>query len=160
MIYRTCLRYWRIALITPLLYSLICVVVKLTVFDPRLAEGFFPLSEGFFTMLRNWLLVTGGGASLLVLLLRRRWWANQRLLETKRTPEAIRSSLVFRYLALLVICDTVAFTGCVLFFIQGGLKNMLYFAVAAMIAYGAAHPQRLPIDQVYPNDLEDISPED
>lgn len=160
MIYRTCLRYWRLALITPLLYLLICAVVKLTVFDTRVTAGFYPLGESFFTHLRNWLLAAGGAAALLVLLLRRRWWVSQRLLEDKRTPEAIRRALVFRYLTLLIVCDTIAFTGCVLFLIQGGLQNMLYFAIAAMIAYAAAHPQQLPIDRLYHDSLDNESQHD
>ena len=147
MNYRRCLRYWRLAIFTPILYLLICLFVQHRFFSHRETSGFWPLPEKVYQTI--WILLLAGCALIIPLIL---WLKSNGWLQTApgnhtHNSEEQPHRLMMRYTFLLALCDLIAAFGCILFLLQGEINVMLNFGFCAMAAYAAIHPSASSKDE-------------
>jgi len=130
---------WLMALTSPLIYLVICIVIDRTVFAGRAAKGFFPLSESLYAGLFGFLavLAVAGVFSVYALL---KNWAARVAEDPADSGEGTLSRRTRRYFVIFAICDTIALCGLILFLIQGDIRAMVFFGIAAMVGYAAAYP--------------------
>jgi len=132
-------RFWTIALTSPLIYLAICLIVNRRVFSGRTVPGFWPLPTRAYEWLFVLLAVVGLATLPLTYWLKSRWAAKAPDAAAEDAP-AIRSPRGRRYLALFMICDTVAMIGLILFLMQGRLSAMLFFGILGLLDYAMAFP--------------------
>ncbi len=136
---KTIYRFWMIGLTSPLIYLVISLLVNRGFFARRVVAGFWPMSPALYEGL-----VIGLGAAALALLpivyfLKTKW--------ALRAPDTddveaslLESSRGRRFLALFMMCDTVALSGLILFLIQGRMTAVLLFGILGLVCYGLAFP--------------------
>jgi hypothetical protein len=136
---RSTYRFWMISLTSPLIYLVICLLVDRYVFVRYPIPGFSPLSAPVYSWLFGALALLAFISLPVVFFLKRQWAVKAR--EAVDEDAAIlESPRGRRFAILLIICDTVALIGLILFLIQGSLTAMLFFGIAGLLNYAAAFP--------------------
>ncbi|MBN1515351.1 hypothetical protein JXA32_02160 [Candidatus Sumerlaeota bacterium] len=149
MIYKGCLKYWRIGIFLPLIYIVICLFVERMYFQSRPAPGFSRLAPETFVLVSRIAFSIGILCIPVLYLLKRFWWASEGALRRMNSPEKMLHQLILRYLYLLCVCDLIGFTGMVLYLVQGQMEVALRLCCVSMLAYAVVYPPRLKIDSIY-----------
>jgi hypothetical protein len=122
-------RLWRLALSTPALYMVIGAVVGRQAFVHRARSGFWPLDEAGY----RWTLA-GTAALALALTVSVLW------LRARRAASVRWAAYRTRTIAMLALCDLIAFAGLVLYLLQGDAVAQAALAVWAWAAYALSRP--------------------
>jgi hypothetical protein len=132
-------RFWTLALTSPLVYLVICLIINQRVFSRRAAAGFWPMPVRVYDWLFTGLAIAGMATLPAVYWLKSRWAckAPDRTDEEAPLTQHPRGR---RFLTLFMICDTVALIGLVLFLIQGRTAAMLFFGTLGLLDYAMAFP--------------------
>ena len=128
-----------IGLTSPLIYLVICLVVNRLVFAKRAVAGFWPLPEQTYSRLFGVLAVVALLTIPIVYSLKTKW-ALKASAQSDEEVTLLDSTRGRRFVAVFMICDTVALAGLILFLVQGRLNAMLFFGILALFNYAAAHP--------------------
>lgn len=137
-------RLWLFALVSPLVYLIICVAIKRWVFATREVGGFWPMSDGGYRILFGILASLAIAAMPFLFVLKTRWAVKAPDTSDEEEESLFDNPRFRRFMLLFVIGDTVAFLGLVLFLIQGRLSAMVFFGVLALICYAICHPGSPP----------------
>jgi len=132
-------RFWTIALTSPLIYLVICLIINQRVFSRRTVPGFWPLPTKAYDWLFVALAIVGMATMPLVYWLKSRWAVKAADRENEEAA-LLQRSRGRRFLTLFMICDTVAVIGLILFLMQGRMSAMLFFGILGLLNYAMAFP--------------------
>lgn len=132
-------RFWTIALTSPLIYLVICLIINQRVFSRRTVPGFWPLPTKAYDWLFVALAIVGMATMPLVYWLKSRWAVKAADRENEEAA-LLQRSRGRRFLTLFMICDTVAVIGLILFLMQGRMSAMLFFGILGLLNYAMASP--------------------
>jgi hypothetical protein len=133
-------RLWMFGLTSPVIYLLIAVAVNRLVFDKRTVPGFWPLSADMYRWVLAGLAVISIAAVPAVLYLKKNWADKVATDAEGEAGTILDSARGRRFVAIFIICDTVAMFGLILFLVQGRFNAVLVFGVIALLNYAAAYP--------------------
>ena len=142
---KTVYRLWLFAIGSPIIYLVICLLIDRAVFAKREVAGFWPVDDETYRFLFG-LFAAIGVASMPAVFALKTWWAEQ--VAGEESGDEVGTFLDhprgWRFIALFMVCDTVALLGLILFLIQGQLNAMLFFGVLGMVCYGLCCPGAPP----------------
>jgi len=134
-------RLWMISLFSPIIYLVICLIVNQWVFAKHTVPGFWPLPEKTYNVAFIVLAALAATALPIVFLLKSKWASKAPATPDEDEPP-MQGPRGRRFVVTFMICDTVAFSGLVLFLIQGQMMAMLFFGVLGLLNYAMAYPGR------------------
>lgn len=129
-----------LGLTSPVIYLVICLVIDRVSFASRKVRGYWPMSPDGYKLLFG-IFVTLALVSLPLILVLKNRWAGTAGTENDEEETLFENQQTRRYVAIFMICDTVAVLGLILFLIQGNMTSMLLFGVLALLAYATAYPK-------------------